>query len=278
MTEQSNFTEKSCKNMCGFFGTESTNGFCSVCYKKHLKDMEKDQDDEAISIRAGSTLSRQSCSPECLLSPSANACASMGFVSSDSPPTPQMILANRMSPSSPIAHGCLSDIKCHVRTTSKSPTLKSAHEVPPMSALKSGTGIPGSQESFDMLDNLQIDESEERYFEYHQQRYQRSSNCDECPSFSSLKAIPASRTDDRNQSKEQVTACDEDCKPNRPSRCAVCKRKLGLTGFSCRCGGTFCGLHRYSDKHECSFDYKEYGQREIRKNNPVVSGEKITKI
>jgi predicted nucleic acid binding AN1-type Zn finger protein len=64
------------------------------------------------------------------------------------------------------------------------------------------------------------------------------------------------------------------------SRCVLdsCKRKVGLTGFDCRCGGLYCWEHRYSDKHNCKFDYKELGQDQIRKNNPIVVGEKIQKI
>ena len=42
----------------------------------------------------------------------------------------------------------------------------------------------------------------------------------------------------------------------KKNRCGVCKKKVGLTGFTCRCGGLFCSIHRYSDKHECKFDYK----------------------
>ena len=49
-------------------------------------------------------------------------------------------------------------------------------------------------------------------------------------------------------------------------------------GFQCRCGGLYCGTHRYSDLHACTFDYKELAQSEIRKNNPVVVGVKIQKI
>ena len=49
-------------------------------------------------------------------------------------------------------------------------------------------------------------------------------------------------------------------------------------GVDCRCGGVYCWEHRYSDKHNCEFDYKEMGQEQIRKNNPVVVGEKIQKI
>ena len=42
----------------------------------------------------------------------------------------------------------------------------------------------------------------------------------------------------------------------KKNRCGVCKKKVGLTGFTCRCAGLFCSIHRYSDKHDCKFDYK----------------------
>lgn len=64
----------------------------------------------------------------------------------------------------------------------------------------------------------------------------------------------------------------------KKNRCHSCNKRVGLTGFECRCGGTFCGVHRYSDMHSCSFDYKKHGQLEIAKNNPVVVNEKIQKI
>lgn len=64
----------------------------------------------------------------------------------------------------------------------------------------------------------------------------------------------------------------------KSNRCASCRKKVGLTGFECRCGGLYCSTHRYSDKHNCSFDYRQLGAEEIRKNNPVVVSEKINKI
>lgn len=70
---------------------------------------------------------------------------------------------------------------------------------------------------------------------------------------------------------------DKDSKKKK-NRCAVCRKKVGLTGFECRCGGLYCSVHRYSDKHECPFDYRLLGANEIRRNNPVVVGEKIKKI
>lgn len=70
----------------------------------------------------------------------------------------------------------------------------------------------------------------------------------------------------------------DDSKSKKKNRCGMCRKKVGLTGFECRCGGLFCAIHRYSDKHNCSFDYRELGAQEIRRNNPVVIGEKISKI
>jgi len=79
--------------------------------------------------------------------------------------------------------------------------------------------------------------------------------------------------DDSFDSKET----DKESKKKK-NRCAVCRKKVGLTGFECRCGGLYCSVHRYSDKHECKFDYREMGAQEIRRNNPVVVGEKVQKI
>jgi len=64
----------------------------------------------------------------------------------------------------------------------------------------------------------------------------------------------------------------------KKNRCMSCKKKLGLTGFSCRCGGLYCAIHRYSDKHECNFDYKAMGEKEISENNPLIVAQKVAKI
>lgn len=51
-----------------------------------------------------------------------------------------------------------------------------------------------------------------------------------------------------------------------------------ISGFDCRCGNLFCGLHRYSDKHNCPYDYKAEAADKIRKENPVVVADKIQRI
>ncbi|GLD56713.1 AN1-type zinc finger protein 5-like protein [Lates japonicus] len=79
------------------------------------------------------------------------------------------------------------------------------------------------------------------------------------------------------------TAGSEESKTPEPpkpkkNRCFMCRKKVGLTGFDCRCGNLFCGLHRYSDKHNCPYDYKAEAAAKIRKENPVVVADKIQRI
>ncbi|KAI3799628.1 hypothetical protein L1987_34927 [Smallanthus sonchifolius] len=62
------------------------------------------------------------------------------------------------------------------------------------------------------------------------------------------------------------------------NRCGSCKRRVGLTGFTCRCGTTFCGTHRYPEQHACTFDFKTMGKEAIAKANPVVKAAKLEKI
>ncbi|XP_075885460.1 AN1-type zinc finger protein 5-like [Nelusetta ayraudi] len=69
----------------------------------------------------------------------------------------------------------------------------------------------------------------------------------------------------------------EPLKPKK-NRCFMCRKKVGLTGFDCRCGNLFCGLHRYSDQHRCPYDYKAEAADKIRKENPVVVADKIQRI
>ncbi|KAI5073924.1 hypothetical protein GOP47_0011937 [Adiantum capillus-veneris] len=61
-------------------------------------------------------------------------------------------------------------------------------------------------------------------------------------------------------------------------RCVACRKRVGLLRFKCRCGDIFCASHRYSDTHDCSYDFKAAGRLAIAKENPVVMASKINKI
>ncbi|XP_015742176.1 AN1-type zinc finger protein 5-like isoform X2 [Coturnix japonica] len=78
------------------------------------------------------------------------------------------------------------------------------------------------------------------------------------------------------------SAAEDKTSPEKPkqkkNRCFTCRKKIGLTGFDCRCGNLFCAIHRYSDMHACPYDYKAEAAEKIRKENPVVIAEKIQKL
>lgn len=91
---------------------------------------------------------------------------------------------------------------------------------------------------------------------------------------------PAQESNDATEIEgaTSLETSDSPDKAKKKNRCNVCRKKVGLTGFQCRCNGLYCGLHRYSDKHDCTFDYKADGREQIAKQNPVVVGEKVKKI
>ncbi|XP_010251465.1 PREDICTED: zinc finger A20 and AN1 domain-containing stress-associated protein 5-like [Nelumbo nucifera] len=59
------------------------------------------------------------------------------------------------------------------------------------------------------------------------------------------------------------------------NRCSNCSKRVGLLGFTCRCGRTFCSLHRYPEKHDCSFDFKTAGRLAIAQANATVKADKL---
>lgn len=67
-------------------------------------------------------------------------------------------------------------------------------------------------------------------------------------------------------------------KSKATNRCEACNRKVGLTGFNCKCGSTFCGAHRYPESHRCEFNFKKSGQDAIAKANPLIKADKVDKI
>ncbi|KAG1369665.1 Zinc finger A20 and AN1 domain-containing stress-associated protein 4 [Cocos nucifera] len=62
---------------------------------------------------------------------------------------------------------------------------------------------------------------------------------------------------------------------SQTSRCTACQKRVGLTGFKCRCGSAYCGAHRYPEQHGCTFDFKAAGREAIARANPVVKARKL---
>lgn len=77
---------------------------------------------------------------------------------------------------------------------------------------------------------------------------------------------------------EPSTSGAADAPPKAATRCLECKKKVGLTGFKCKCGDVFCGQHRYAESHNCPFDYKGVHKEKLASSNPVVQASKVQKI
>ena len=75
-----------------------------------------------------------------------------------------------------------------------------------------------------------------------------------------------------------VSSINDMNKEKKSSVCRICRRKLTLCDITCRCGETFCGKHRHSFQHGCTFDYKGENQKLLEKLNPIIKNSKITKI
>ena len=88
-----------------------------------------------------------------------------------------------------------------------------------------------------------------------------------------LKVVPTQASPDSSLSQSSEMKAK-----GGPNKCSTCHKRVGLTGFNCRCGNLFCAVHRYSDKHDCPFDYRTAARDAIAKANPVVKAEKLDKI
>lgn len=96
----------------------------------------------------------------------------------------------------------------------------------------------------------------------------------------SIDAVPSSSTVVTAPTlAEQTTPAEDKPKPSS-TRCLTCNKKVGLTGFNCRCNpdAVFCSQHRYAEAHSCTFDYKAFQKQQLSTKNPLVQAEKLQRI
>ncbi|XP_041006521.1 zinc finger A20 and AN1 domain-containing stress-associated protein 5-like [Juglans microcarpa x Juglans regia] len=84
------------------------------------------------------------------------------------------------------------------------------------------------------------------------------------------------KSDAQTSMASDIAAIVKDSGGVRKKRCKNCKKKVGLTGFDCRCGDVFCDrMHRYPEEHACTVDFKAIGREVLAQQNPICKANKL---
>jgi hypothetical protein len=87
--------------------------------------------------------------------------------------------------------------------------------------------------------------------------------------------LPNLTTPSPIESHEVPTITLEQTQSNS-DQCFCCKKKLRLTNrFTCRCGLSLCSIHRYSDRHDCDYNFTTEHRALLSKQNPRICLGKI---
>ena len=64
----------------------------------------------------------------------------------------------------------------------------------------------------------------------------------------------------------------------KKKKCKNCKKKIKTIPMKCKCNLEFCFKCYYPEKHNCTFDRREFYKKKLEKENPLINFSKLEKI
>ena len=80
--------------------------------------------------------------------------------------------------------------------------------------------------------------------------------------------------------KSIINNLEKHPKKKKKNRCCICKKKVGMLGFKCKCSDEhlFCSAHRLPESHECTFDHQSEEKQMLANKLVKVETDKIQRI
>lgn len=57
--------------------------------------------------------------------------------------------------------------------------------------------------------------------------------------------------------------------------CSLCKKKIKVSSYPCKCEKYFCKLHLPETEHNCKYNYKDENKKLLTEKNPIIVAVKM---